>query len=186
MNVFDWTDWGTADNDKFAYTSSDLFADSLLSKTDATYSHKLPNDIVRFAKTDWVIGEKVKCSYLGITDLFASLVFGYDYYIQNIAWAIWLSPWTNSCIVWKAIDSTKLKLDKKAQNVAITVWASPFTWTNTTWWPVQIKITGWTVNPIVIDWVTVATATSHINTIPKGKAVVITYSSTPTVVYSEI
>ena len=110
FNVFDWTDWSIADNDKFAYTSSDLFANSLLSKTDATYSYKLPNDIVRFAKTDWAIGEKVKCSYLGIADLFTGLTEWSNYFLQNIPWAIGATAGTNRYKVWDSVDTTKLNI----------------------------------------------------------------------------
>jgi hypothetical protein len=92
----------------FLYTSSDLFANELLSKTDATYSYKLPNDIPRFAKSNWAIGEKVKCSYLGIADLFTGLTEWSDYYLQDIPWAIGATAGTNTYWIWKAINSTKL------------------------------------------------------------------------------
>ena len=100
LNVFDWTDWGTADNDKFWYVSSDLFTNSLLSKTSATYTYKLPNDIPRFAKANWTIGDYIKCSYLGIADLFTGLEDWGRYFIQDTPWAIWLTYWTNKYIIW--------------------------------------------------------------------------------------
>lgn len=110
MNVFDWADWGTADNDKFAYTSSDLFTNSLLSKTDATYYYKLPTDIPRFAKANWVIWEYPKCSYLGIADLFTGLTEWSDYFLQNTPWAIGATAGTNRYKVWDSVDTTKLNI----------------------------------------------------------------------------
>ena len=146
MNVFDWTDWGTADNDKFWYVGSDLFTDSLLSKTDATYSYKLPNDIVRFAKTDWVIGEKVKYAYKGIADLFTGLTEWSDYYLQDTPWAIGAMAGTNLYIIWDALDSDKLLLDMSYNAY---LWKS--TLSNWTWW--TLSVPAWTK---VIRWVVYA------------------------------
>jgi len=88
--------------------SEDLFSNKLLSKTDARYSYKLPNDIPRFAKTNWTIGERVKCGFKGITDWFTGLEEWKDYFLQNTPWAIWLTAGTNTYWIWKAINSTKL------------------------------------------------------------------------------
>jgi len=142
LNVFDWTDWGTADNDKFAYTSSALFTDSLLSLTDATYPYKLPNDIVRFAKTNWTIGEKVKCSYLGIADLFSGLVNNEIYYLQDTPWTIWLTEWTNWYAIGTAILDTKLNLNNPWHKTAITLWnwsvSSPTAWLKTAYIDIEL------------------------------------------------
>jgi hypothetical protein len=143
LNVFDWTDWGTADNDKFAYTSSDLFTDSLLSLTDATYSYKLPNDIPRFAKDNWAIGEKVKCSYLGIVDLFTGLTEWSDYFLQNTPWAIWVTAGTRYYPIWQAETATKLIIwkTKWVRNITANVvyqahvdWLVVAYWTGFTSW----------------------------------------------------
>jgi len=91
----------------FSYSSSDLFANSLLSLTDATYSYKLPNDIVRFAKSDWAIGEKVKCAYKGIADLFTGLTTGSDYFLQDTPWTIGATAGTNPFLVINWISSAK-------------------------------------------------------------------------------
>ena len=94
----------------FSYSSSDLFTEWLLSLTDARLPYKLPNDIPRFAKSNWVIWEKVKCSYLGIADLFSWLTEWSDYFLQNTPWAIGATAGTNMYRVWQAIDDTQLEL----------------------------------------------------------------------------
>ena len=109
MRLWNTTRWAEQ-NTKFAYTSSDLFTDSLLSLTDATYPYKLLTDILRFAKTDWVIGEKVKCSFKGIADWFEGLDMFRPYFLQDTPWTIWLVKWTNEYMVWYPLTEEKLKL----------------------------------------------------------------------------
>lgn len=167
------------------YLSSDLFADTLYSKTDASYTYKLP-DIPRIVDKAYSAGEIPKRDFKGISKHLTGLTKSTELFVSDTPWALSTIAGTNSCILWKVINTDEVLLNRKVQSLPITLWSSPFTWTNETNNPVQIKITGGTVNPIVIDWVTVATATNHINTVPAWKSIVITYSSAPTVVYSDI
>lgn len=173
------------DTNKRIYVDSDLFTDTLYSKTDASYTYKLP-DIPRIVDKAYSAGEIPKRDFKGISKHLTGLNKWDVLFVSDTPWALSNTAGTNSCILWKVIDTDELLLNRKVQSFPITVTESPFTWTNETNNPVQIKITGWTVNPIVLDWVTVATATNHINTVPAWKSVVITYSSVPTVVYSDI
>ena len=176
---------GTIDDDINIYTDSDIFEQYLLSLTDAKYTYKLP-DVPRIAIDDYISWELVRYDFSWISKRLTGLTKDSDYYLSDTPWVLSITPWTNLCILWKSIDTDELLLGKKLLSIPITVEASPFTRTNTTWKTIQIKITWGTVNPIVLDWITVATATNHINTIPNWKAIVITYSSLPTIVYSDI
>lgn len=108
------------------------------------------------------------------------------YYVANTAWAISAVAGSNPYSIWKTDGNWTLKINWKVLNKSITVWASPFSYTNTTWWPIQVSITGGTVNPIVINWVTTATATNHINTLPAWATMTVTYTVLPTITYSDL
>ena len=144
----DWANDGAASNIESITTQEqtivygeDLFSNKLLSKTDATYSYKLPNDIPRFAKSDWAIGEKVKCSYLGIADLFVGLECWEIYKYSNIPWKIEKSTTNSNLIVWKAInENTLLIWDNIIRPVEdITFFAK--SWVDT--WAFDYTITIW-------------------------------------------
>ncbi len=169
----------------FPYVSSVLSIPVLLSKTSGNYTYKLPTDFPRIANEAKSAGSNVVTTFIWLKWWF-SWLSPTTYYIWNTPWSISTTPWTNPYVVWQWIDSTTLKIEWKNLNKSITVTASPFSYTNNTGWPIQVKITWWTVNPIVINWVTVATATGHINTLPAGATMVVTYSSTPTIVYSDL
>jgi len=169
----------------FTYTNSTLTLPTLLSKTDADYTYKLPTDFPRIAneaKSEW---QNVITTYLWLKWWFTGLS-NTTYYASNTPWLISATAGTNPYVVGNGIDTTTLKIDWKNLNKAISVSASPFSYTNTTGWPIQVKITGGTVNPIVINGVTTATATWHINTLPAWATMTVTYTVLPTITYSDI
>ena len=68
-------------------------------------------------------------------------------------------------------------------NASVPVGASPFTWTNATGAAVTAIVTGGTVSSITLGGSTVAAATNTSVAVPPGQAIVITYSSAPTLTY---
>ncbi|MBH9661031.1 hypothetical protein [Burkholderia multivorans] len=68
-------------------------------------------------------------------------------------------------------------------NGSVTVGASPFTWTNATGAAVTAIVTGGTVSSVTLGGSTVASATNTSIAVPPGQAIVITYSSAPTLTY---
>ena len=54
-----------------------------------------------------MIGEKVKCSFKGIADLFTGLTEWSDYFLQNTPWAIGATAGTNPFLVINWISSAK-------------------------------------------------------------------------------
>ncbi|VWD21024.1 hypothetical protein BCO18442_03918 [Burkholderia contaminans] len=68
-------------------------------------------------------------------------------------------------------------------NGSVTVGASPFTWTNATGAAVTAIVTGGTVSSVTLGGSTVASATNTSIAVPPGQAIVITYSSAPTLAY---
>lgn len=68
-------------------------------------------------------------------------------------------------------------------NASVSVGASPFTWTNATGAAVTAIVTGGTVSSITLGGSTVAAATNTSVAVPPGQAIVITYSSAPTLTY---
>lgn len=113
LNTYDWSVWGTADNDKFMYVSSDLFTQKLLSKTDATYDYKLPVDIVRFANETKNAGEECVTTYYGLKGNFTGLTQDIPMYIADTPWEISATPWTNFYKVWDTITDTILDIDNR-------------------------------------------------------------------------
>ena len=169
----------------FIYTNSTLSLPTLLSKTDADFTYKLPTDFPRIANEAKSAGQNVITTYYGLKDWFSGLS-PVTYYASNTPWLISATAGTNVYALGNGIDTTTLKIDWKNLNKGITVWASPFSYTNTTWWPIQVRITGGTVNPIVINGVTTATATWHINTLPAWWVMTVTYTVLPTITYSDL
>ncbi len=68
-------------------------------------------------------------------------------------------------------------------STSITVGASPFTWTNTTGTPVNVFIEGGAVSSVTVGGQTAASATNVMETVQQGAAVVVTYSTAPTMTY---
>jgi hypothetical protein len=52
----------------------------------------------------------VKCSYLGIADLFSSLDIFRPYFLSDMPWAIWLVKWTNVYMCWYTLNDGKLMI----------------------------------------------------------------------------
>lgn len=179
-----FVNWPT-NNNNFFYNSSPIFENKVLSKTSASYSYKLPTDYVRIATQGYSIWQSVISKYYGL-HTYDWLVADTNYYIANTAGAISAIAGDNPYIIGKTNNTNILKIDWKNINKSITVTASPFSYVNTTGWPIQVKITGGTVNPIVINWVTTATATWHINTLPAWATMTVTYTVLPTITYSDL
>ena len=119
-----WADGTTAFNidsvgtelliNNFIYTSSTLFTPKLLSKTNATYSYKLPNDLPRIAteaKSSW---ENVVATILGLNDNFSGLTPLATYYISDTPWVIGAVSWTYIYKVWEAVDDVTINISKTA------------------------------------------------------------------------
>lgn len=183
--TWDGTVWSAGQNNRHYYTSSDLFENQLLSKADATYSYKLPTDYPRIATQGYSVGQSVTSKYFGLHN-YPWLVANTAYYVANTPWAISAVAGSNPYVLGKTDGNWTLKINWKVLNKSITVSASPFSYTNTTGWPIQVSITGGTVNPIVINWVTTATATNHINTLPSWATMTVTYTVLPTITYSDL
>lgn len=169
----------------FPYVSWVGILSTVLSKTDADFTYKLPTDFPRFATESKSAGEEVITAYYGLKDWFSGLS-PVTYYASNTPWLISATAGTNVYALGNGIDTTTLKIDWKNLNKGITVWASPFSYTNTTGWSIQVRITGGTVNPIVINWVTVATATWIIEILPAWAVMTVTYTVLPTITYSDL
>jgi len=177
--------WSATQTNRFYYTNSTLALPTVLSKTDADFTYKLPTDFPRIANEEKSAGQNVITSYYGLKWWFTWLS-NTTYYLSNTPWLINATAGTNPYVIGNGIDATTLKIDWKNLNKSITVSASPFSYTNTTWWPIQVRVTGGTVNPIVINWVTVATATWIIDTLPAWATMTVTYTVLPTIVYSDL
>jgi len=106
-NLFDWTVWGTIAPAKFWYVSSTLFTSSLLSKTSASYTYKLP-DIPRISTGAYSTGQLVKYDFDGITKRLSGLTKDSDYYISNTAGALSTTTGTNKYKIWVAKDTNEL------------------------------------------------------------------------------
>jgi hypothetical protein len=76
------------------YTSSTLALPTVLSKTDATYTYKLPTDFPRFATESKSAGEEVICARLWLLD-YPSLASNTIYYVANTPWLISAVAGTN-------------------------------------------------------------------------------------------
>lgn len=183
--TFNGTVWSSEQATRFYYVSSISSISTLLSKTDADYTYKLPTNYPRIATNSYTAGQEVTSVYYGLAE-YPWLVANTAYYVANTAGAISAVAGTNPYVLGKTDGNNILKIDWKVLNKSITVWASPFSYTNTTGWPIQVSITGGTVNPIVINWVTTATATNHINTLPSWATMTVTYTVLPTIVYSDL
>jgi len=179
--------WGSVITTKFPYTSSTLFQDQLLSLTDADFAYKV--DLAGISTESKAIGTYPKLAlpidWSTETNQIGMTAWAVQY-LNATPWSIWWTAWTNICQVGIANTATKLTIKKRLQTITITPWASPYTWTNTLGKAVMVKISGWTVNPVVNDWITIATATWLNTMVPAGIALVITYSSAPTITYSDI
>lgn len=183
--LWNGTVWSAEQTNRFYYTSSTLALPTVLSKTDAIYTYKLPTDFPRIANEAKIAGQNIITSYYGLKWWFAWLS-PVTYYVSNTAWLISATAGSNPYVIGNGIDTTTLKIDWKNLNKTITVSASPFSYTNTTGWPIQVRVTGGTVNPIVVNWVTVATATWIIETLPAWWVMTVTYTVLPTITYSDL
>lgn len=189
MNLFDWTSRWTANKDKFAYCSSDLFVNELLCLSNATYQYKLPIEFPMIATKAYSIWDTVKYDFLWFSKHITWLTNNINYYISDTPWAISSSAWTYVCIIWKWKDTNKLYLFTKPRvvDLPISIIQNPtFSFLNNTGWSIQVKTTGWTVSDIKIRGITVATATNNIANLCDWDTIVVTYSVIPTMVYSDI
>ena len=100
-------------DDFFPYLSSDWVEDKLLSRTDATYSYKLPTDVPRIATESKGTGENVIATTLWFNDNFSGLTPLAKYYISDTPWVVSSTVWTNMYPLWQAIDSTTLNVVRK-------------------------------------------------------------------------
>lgn len=107
------TVWSAGQNDRFYYTSSTLALRTVLSKTDADYTHKLPTDFPRFAHEAKSAGQNVICTYDWLKRWFTGLSF-VPYYVSGAAWAISTTPWSYVYSVWDWYNGNTLRVYSKA------------------------------------------------------------------------
>lgn len=108
----------------FTYTTSSLFNSKLLSKTNATYSYKLPTDVPRIATESKSAGENCITTTLGFNDNFSGLTPNVDMYLADTPWAISSTPWVYNYYIGSAIDATTLNVGKKQMGVFTTILTS--------------------------------------------------------------
>lgn len=58
--------WSSGQTNRFYYTSSTLSLPTVLSKTDADYTYKLPTDFPRVANEAGTAGDSVLATYYGV------------------------------------------------------------------------------------------------------------------------
>ena len=106
--TFNGTVWSAGQATRFYYSTSSLFTAKLLSKTDATYSYKLPTDVPRIATESKGTGQNVIATTLWFNDNFSGLTPLANYYLADTPWAISTTPWTVVSRIWKSLTSTIL------------------------------------------------------------------------------
>ena len=90
------------------YTSSDLFTDKLLSKTNTTYSYKI--DRLWSANETVSIWTKPNIIMDWIDPNQTNMTYGELMFLSDTPWAIWNSGWMSTPIVGRVISATKLFL----------------------------------------------------------------------------
>ena len=96
----------------FAYLSSTLSLPRLLSKTNATFSYKLPTDLPRIATEAKSAGSSVIATTLWLNSTFSGMTPLADMFISNTAWAISSTRWEYTYKIWQVIDGTNLFVTK--------------------------------------------------------------------------
>jgi hypothetical protein len=162
LNLWNATRW-TINNDKFAYVSSGLFESSLLSKTSALYTYKLP-DIPRISTGAYTTGQLVKYDFDGITKRLSGLTRNRNYFISNTPWTISLTWWTNKIFIWEWMSDwlklnlypTIMKAISATENTAYLIrwtWIATYT-INIYYWSNATRTTAIQVSNDWINWIT--------------------------------
>ena len=81
---------------------------TVLSKTDADFTYKLPSGVYRLATKAYNAGELVKYDFKGISKTHPEVVAWQTYYTSNTPWQLSTSPWTNSNTVGTGIYTGQL------------------------------------------------------------------------------
>jgi len=102
------TVWSAGQTTRFYYLSSTLSLPKLLSKTNASFSYKLPTDLPRIATETKSAGSSVIATTLWLNSTFSGMTPWAVMYVSNTAWAISSTLWTNIYTIWQAIDATNL------------------------------------------------------------------------------
>jgi len=167
----------------FLYISTTLSESSLLSKTNADFTYKLPKYPL-FSKETETIGQTTKAETTWLTN--NSWIIGSDYFLSNTPWIISTTPWTNKYKVWKQVSADKLYIDgKNLRVITQTMGLSPYTYQNITGEALKVMITGGTVSAVRysrdgITFYTQATATNTEVILQPLDYVRVTYSVIPT------
>jgi len=150
--------WSAIQTNIFPYTSSTLALPTVLSKTSASFTYKLPTDFPRIANEAKSAGQNVITTYLWLKWWFTGLS-NTTYYASNTPWLISVTPWTNVYAIWEWIDSNTLNM--------INTLSTFQTMSGTT---VYLAAKAWfvvadAVNSIIwyadfVDWTTVVTSQS--------------------------
>jgi len=114
-------------DETFPYTSSPLSLSTVLSKTSAVYSYKLPTDFPRFANEDKSAGEEVISIYYGLKRWFTWLS-QVKYYTSGVPWqitALWSNDYT---YVWMWISNDTLYVWKDIDNLI--AWTNYLSWSS--------------------------------------------------------
>lgn len=171
------------------YAQSTAIESNLLFKTDADLAHKVPvaPEPLKIALEAANAGEYVQHTVpWGLNKNVSWLTAWVEYFLSWTAGGLSSTPWTYKYKAGIAISPTVLWQCSKSLLSAIqAAWSSPYTYQNTTWVPVQLVISWWTVSVVAYsrDWTnyyTVATATNTQIVLQPYDYCKITYSSLPT------
>lgn len=165
-----------------------IFKKNILMKTDADFSYKLPTDYLRIAKEAFVAWTIPKVTIpWSIINSIPNVTANSEIFLSWTPWWTAKTPWTYKYLVWKVLPDwiNVWQNSKNLLQIAQTTGASPYTYQNTTWNPLIMTITGWTVSAIAIsrDWTNFFQVWSATNTqviLQTGDSVKITRSWSPT------
>lgn len=124
LRTFATISFDAALENNFYYVDSTLFTPKLLSKTDATYSYKLPTDLPRILTESKSAGQNAIATTFGLNSNFSGLTPLTDYYLSATSWAISSTPWNNNYYIGSAISANKLYVWEKQMGVPYTVLSS--------------------------------------------------------------
>lgn len=153
----------------FTYASSTLFSSTVLSKTDAKYSYKLPTDVPRIATESKSTGENVIATTFWYNSNQTGLTALTDYYLADTPWAISATPWTNRYQIGKSVNDTiieiwgkvvfwEVSLSNNTVYTALESWIVVAYWSHNSW----ATLTGYSDT---VDWSTTIVASQYIPSI---------------------
>jgi len=111
--LWNWSTHSAVATNVRTYVSGAWIQDTVLSKTDADFIYKLP-DNTRIAKENYNLWDIVRYDFLGISKTLTSLITNRIYYASNTPGALSLTPGTNVRALWFSISSNELNISQFA------------------------------------------------------------------------